>query len=112
MGTANDWIWLHIPCPVDGCTNKEITYWSHRNCPKSQYDHDVKLNSDGYIKCNACEVKGPIIDWRFDCGCGHGLKNATTNIFKLNEMIGIINKATNDTKFCAKLMKNISEMYS
>ena len=35
MSYVNDWIWLYISCPVDGCPNKEITYWSHIGCPFS-----------------------------------------------------------------------------
>jgi len=51
MSYVNDWIWLHISCPVDGCPNNEITYWSHIGCPFIGKDHDIKLNSAGYLKC-------------------------------------------------------------
>ena len=50
MSHIDDWIWLHIPCPVEGCKNNDVTYWTHRNCPFSSKDHDVKINSAGYLK--------------------------------------------------------------
>ena len=87
MSSVDDWIWLHIPCPVDGCTNNDITYWSHRNCPLSEKDHDIKINSSGFLKCDACNAKAALIDWRFDCGCGHGLKSLSRNSNKLFEKI-------------------------
>lgn len=111
MGNADDWIWLHIACPVDGCTNNIETYWSHRNCPNSDKDHDIKINSDGYLKCNACNTKAPLIEWRFDCGCGHGLKEAS-NIIRLTEILQIMSKSSKDQKFVVRLMKSIGKMFS
>ena len=110
MSYVNDWIWLHISCPVDGCPNNEITYWSHIRCPFSGKEHDIKLNSAGYLKCSACNASAPLIEWRFDCGIGHGLKHAT-NLFRLYEILGIMNRATNDQNFCARLMKSVGEMF-
>ena len=56
MSHINDYIWLHIPCPVENCINNEVTYWSHFNCPYPEKDHDVKINSAGYLRCNACHA--------------------------------------------------------
>ena len=53
MSDVNDWIWLFIACPASGCSNNNETYWSHCNCPKNNLDHDIRINSSGYCKCNA-----------------------------------------------------------
>ena len=111
MSYINDWIWLHIPCPVEGCNKSEVTYWSHLNCPFKKKDHDVKINSAGYIKCNACEAKGELIRWRFDCGCGkHGLKEVT-NVIKLVEVLQVMAKSTTDQAFVGRLMGAVSVMF-
>ena len=111
MGSSlsNDWIWLHIPCPVDGCTNINIKYWHHINCPSSNLDHDIKINSDGYLKCNACNISAPLFEWGFNCGELHPFKNAT-NMNKIIEILQIMNKATTDQKFISK-MTNIGKNY-
>lgn len=111
MSDTNDWIWLHIPCPVDGCTNNEITYWSHINCPFKDKDHDIKINSDGFLRCEACNSKAALIDWRFDCGCGHGLKSLSRNSNKLYEIINVMNHSTTDKQFLLRLMRSISNMF-
>lgn len=111
MANIDDWIWLYVPCPVEGCTNNAETYWSHRNCPKDYLDHDIKINSAGYLKCNACEEAAPLIKWRFDCGCGnHGFKEIT-NLNRLVEVLQIMAKATTDQQFIGRLMGSISVMF-
>jgi hypothetical protein len=111
MSYINDWIWLHIPCPVEGCKNNDVTYWAHRNCPYSSKDHDVKINSAGYLKCNACNKKGELIRWRFDCGCGkHGFKEIT-NLNRLVEVLQVMARATTDQAFIGRLMGAVSVMF-
>lgn len=111
MADIDDWIWLYVPCPIEGCNYKTETYWSHRNCPKDYLDHDVKINSAGYLKCNACEGKAELIKWRFDCGSGkHGFKEIT-NLNRLVEVLQIMAKATTDQAFIARLMLAISKMF-
>ena len=83
MSYIDDWIWLHIPCPVENCNNRTVTYWSHRNCPNSDKDHDVKINSIGYLKCNACNIKEELIRWRFGCGWGNHGFNEIKNLIRL-----------------------------
>ena len=51
MSYIDDYIWLYIPCPVEGCNNNDETYWAHADCPNDDIDHDVKINSAGYLKC-------------------------------------------------------------
>ena len=111
MCNVDDWIWLYIACPAEGCTNNIETYWSHRNCPNSDKDHDIKINSAGYLKCAACNANAPLIKWRFDCGCGHGLKEAS-NIIRLTEILQIMSKSSKDQKFVVRLMKSIGKMFS
>ena len=54
----------------------------------------------------------PLIKWRFDCGIGHGFKEAN-NIFRLNEILQIMNKASRtDTKFLGRLMIAIGQMFA
>lgn len=112
MSSVNDWIWLHVPCPVEDCTDDKIpTYWAHRNCPKDYLDHDIKINSAGYLKCNACEITAELIKWRFDCGKGkHGFKEIT-NLNRLVEVLQIMAKATTDQAFIGRLMGSISIMF-
>ena len=111
MSHINDYIWLYIPCPVDGCTNNDVTYWSHYNCPKSEKDHDVKINSAGYLKCNACSAGAELIRWRFDCGrSSHGFKEIE-NVNRLCEILQVMSKATTDQKFIVRLMKAVSNMF-
>jgi hypothetical protein len=112
MSNVNDWIWLFIACPANGCDNNIETYWSHRNCPNSEKDHDIKINSAGYLKCNACNTTAALIKWRFDCGCGHGLKEAN-NIFRLIEILQIMKHANRaDEKFIGRLMVAIGNMFT
>ena len=111
MSYIDDYIWLHIPCPVEGCTNNEVTYWSHRNCPNQDKDHDIKINSAGYLKCNACNVKAELIRWRFDCGCSkHGFKEIK-NLNRLVEVLQVMAKATTDQAFIGRLMGAVSVMF-
>ena len=112
MSSVDDYIWLYIACPANGCTNNSETYWKHHNCPKDYMDHDIKINSAGYCKCNACNITAPLIKWRFDCGAGHGFKEAN-NIFRLNEILQIMSKASRaDTKFLGRLMSAIGPMFT
>jgi len=112
MSYVNDWIWLYIACPASGCNNDNETYWKHNNCPKEHLDHDIKINSAGYCKCNACEVTAPLIKWRFNCGNGHGFKEANNN-FRLIEILEIMKRASRaDGKFLARLMVAIGLMFT
>lgn len=111
MSNVNDWIWLHIPCPVDGCPNNEISYWSHKNCIFMDKDHDIKINSSGFLKCVACNSQAALINWKFDCGYGHGLKNLSRNSNKLYEIINVMNHTTTDKEFILRLMGAISNMF-
>jgi len=112
MSNVNDWIWLYIACPANGCTNNNETFWKHYNCPRDNLDHDIKINSAGYCKCNACDITEPLVKWRFNCGSGHGFKEAN-NIFRLNEILQIMNKASRtDTKFLGRLMIAIGQMFA
>ena len=112
MSSVADYIWLYIACPANGCKNNSETYWHHHNCPKDYMDHDIKINSAGYCKCHACNITAPLVKWRFDCGAGHGFKEAN-NIFRLNEILTIMQRASrNDPKFLAKLMVAIGNMFT
>ena len=111
MSHINDYIWLHIPCPVEGCPNNDVTYWKHSKCPYQDKDHDVKINSAGYLKCNACGTGAELIRWRFDCGCsGHGFKEIN-NLNRLVEVLQVMAKATNDQAFIGRLMGAVSVMF-
>ena len=111
MSYIDDYIWLHIPCPVENCSNSEVTYWSHFNCPNYEKDHDIKINSAGYLKCNACNKTAELICWRFDCGCNkHGFKEVT-NLNKLVEVLQVMAKATTDQAFIGRLMGSVSTMF-
>ena len=112
MSYVNDWIWLHIPCPVDECPNKsskESYYWVHRNCSK-HFNSFMQINSAGYIRCGKCPHIGPLINWRFDCNFNHGFKKIT-NLIRLTEVLMVMSQATNDQKFIARLMGSVSEMF-
>ncbi len=111
MAEVDDWIWLHVPCPVEGCNDSTATYWDHRNCPYDYLDSDIKINSAGFLKCNACNKKSELIKWRFDCGSGkHGFKEIS-NLNRLIEVLQVMSKATEDQSFIAKLMGSVSKMY-
>ena len=114
MSYIDDYIWLYIPCPVDGCNNNYETYWAHLNCcPYYIYNrcHDFKINSAGYLKCSACNKKAELIRWRFDCGCGkHGFKEIK-NLNRLVEVLQVMAKATHDQAFIGRLMGSVSQMF-
>ena len=114
MSYVNDWIWLHIPCPVYECPNKSSNqsyYWVHRNCP-GDFNSFMQINSAGYIRCGngKCLQIGPLINWRFDCNCNHGFKKIT-NLIRLTEILMVMSQATQDQNFIARLMGSVSEMF-
>ena len=111
MSYIDDYIWLYIPCPVDGCNNNYETYWAHSDCPFYNKGHDVQINSAGYLKCSACNKIGELISWRFDCGCGkHGFKEIK-NLNRLVEVLQVMAKATTDQAFIGRLMGAVSVMF-
>ncbi len=114
MSNVNDWLWLHVPCPVYECPNKSSNqsyYWVHRNCPGKDNSF-MQINSAGYIRCgsNKCIQIGPLINWRFDCNFNHGFKKIT-NLNRLTEVLAVMSQATKDQKFIARLMGSVSEMF-
>jgi hypothetical protein len=110
MSYVDDWIWLHIPCPIENCNNYTSTYWSHVNCPFSEKDHDIKINSAGYLKCNACNKVAELIRWRFNCGSNHGFKEVK-NLHRLVEVLQVMGKATTDQAFIGRLLGAVSIMF-
>ncbi len=110
MSYIDDWIWLHVPCPIENCNSITPTYWSHMNCPFSEKDHDLKINSAGYLRCSACNRTDMIINWRFDCGLKHGLKEVS-NLNRLVEILQIMGKATTDQGFIGRLLGAVSIMF-
>ena len=112
MVDVNDWIWLYVPCPVEDCKEDKIpTYWTHHNCPYSFIDHDIKINSAGYLKCNACVKFAELIRWRFDCSSGkHGFKEVD-NIIRLTEILQVMVRASDDPQFVVRLMASVSQMF-
>ena len=106
----NDWIWLHIPCPSEECCNVIGQYWAHANCPNYNNDHDLKINSAGYLKCEACGIASELIKWNFFCGNRHGFKSIT-NLNRLVEVLQIMAKATTDQDFIGRLMGSLSKMF-
>ena len=114
MSNVNDWLWLHVPCPVYECPNKSSNqsyYWIHRNCPGKDNSF-MQINSAGYVRCgsNKCIQIGPLINWRFDCNFNHGFKKIT-NLNRLTEVLAVMSQATKDQKFIARLMRSVSEMF-
>ena len=108
--SANDWIWLHIPCPCDKCSENFEDYWTHINCPNNNNDHDLKINSEGYLKCEACGIRSELIKWNFCCGKNHEFE-PITNLNRLVEVIQIMAKATTDQAFFGRLLGSISTMF-
>ena len=106
----DDWIWLHIPCPCEECSNNTEQYWAHINCPNYNKDHDLKINSAGYLKCEACGIASELIKWNFFCGNRHGFEHITS-LKRLIEILHIMAKATTDEAFIGRLMGSISVMY-
>ena len=107
---VNDWIWLRIPCPCEGCTRNTEGYWAHINCPNNNNDHDLKINSAGYLKCEGCGIRSELIKWNFFCGNRHGFE-LITNLNRLVEILQVMAKATTDQAFIGRLMGSISTMF-
>ena len=109
--SSNEWLWLKISCPI--CSNDYKTdYWAHINCPNNKNDHDLKINSSGYIKCEACGIMGELTNWNFSCGNNHGFESIT-KLVKLVEAFQIManNETIENQLLMAKLIENISSMF-
>jgi hypothetical protein len=63
---------LYIPCPAEGCTNKQNRYWYHDGCGgMTQFRY-----SDIFIVCSHCQRSAIMFDWLFKCEA-HGFKPGT-----------------------------------
>ena len=107
---CNDWIWLNISCPIEGCDNNIEEYWTHINCPNNKNENDLKINSSGYIKCEGCGIRSELIKWNFFCGNKHGFKSIK-NLNRLFEVLQVMAKRATDQTFIVRLMGNISIMF-
>ena len=71
MSEVDDYIFFNIPCPISGCKNNDSRFWEHTYCKKKYLDNRMKINSKGYLKCNACGHIIDLLNMEFNCESGH-----------------------------------------
>ena len=66
---------FRVPCPAEGCDDREIRSWYHGQCPSSSHYY---LTDQGLLRCDHCRKILKIFDitWK-SSSCNHDYRKTS-----------------------------------
>ena len=97
---------FRVPCPAEGCNDREIRTWYHDGCPSSS---NYYLTDQGLLRCDHCGKKLNIFDRKWKASsCNHDY--GETSLRRIMEILQIASRAESwPGIFLAKTISSLSK---
>ena len=97
---------FRVPCPAEGCDDRELRNWYHDGCPSSSHYY---LTDQGLLRCDHCGEKFKIVDrlWK-SSSCNHDYRK--TSLERIMDILDIAyDSEIWPPRFTRKTIKSLME---